>query len=116
MNKPAISLAQGKILNNSTVNYPKEKFLQEIELFDLILKNQPKNQLVLTKKGTALCNLGRFEEGLKYFNKSVKLNPNDYITINNIGITLCFLKKFEESIKYFDMCIKLDPKSYIAYS
>ena len=94
----------------------KEKFLKELELSELVLKQQPNNQMALASKGTAFINLGRLEEALEFLNKAFKLNPNDYNVINNIGMTLCLLKKYKESIKYFDMCIKLDPKSYMAYN
>ena len=60
-------------------------------------------------KGTALCELGRYEEAIPCFDEAIRLNPNHADAWNNKGVELCELKRYEEAIPCYDEAIRLKP-------
>jgi tetratricopeptide (TPR) repeat protein len=53
-------------------------------------------------RGTALYDLGRYEEAISNCNKAIELKPDYHIAWHNRGIALKALGRYEEAIANYD--------------
>ena len=78
-----------------------EKSTDVLNCYNIILKIDPINSIVLNNKGCLLCELGDYDHALECVNDSLKLNPKDSKALQSKGHILIKLGKVEESSKYF---------------
>ncbi|CAD8128978.1 unnamed protein product [Paramecium sonneborni] len=83
-----------------------KKYLETIESFDQVLKNDNKSKIALIKNGQALLSLNRFTEALNCFDQVLELSPlnkqallkkDDYQIIIVPANILVGLKKYSET-------------------
>ena len=76
---------------------------------------RPERRGGLVNKGTALSNLGRFEEALAACDRALALDPND-ASWNNKGNALNDLGRYEEALAAYDRALALDPNVAMAWN
>ena len=88
-------------------NYPFR--IEEINLFETLLKESPDNSFLHYHQGNLLYYLGQKEAGLDHWIRSTELNPSFAIACRNVGFGYGCLNELDKSTKYYDMAIKANP-------
>lgn len=88
-------------------NYPLR--LEEIEIFDTLLKEKPADYLLSYLKGNLLYYLGQKEPALNSWMHTVDLNPSFAIACRNVGFTYGRKGDLENARKYYDQAIRANP-------
>lgn len=88
-------------------NYPFR--IEEINLFETLLKENPDNSYLHYHLGNLLYYLGQKESGLSHWLRSTELNPSFAIACRNVGFGYGCLNELDKSMKYYDMAIKANP-------
>ena len=84
---------------------PKKK----IEYYSKCLKLDPKNADAWHNIGSALDDLGRYEEAIRCYDRALEIDPRDVVVWNNKGVALTKLGKYNEAIRCFDKALDIDP-------
>jgi hypothetical protein len=69
----------------------------------------PANAEVLSNRGAALRQLGRFEEALADYDRALALAPAAAEAHNNRGVALAALARYAEALAAYDRALQLDP-------
>lgn len=88
-------------------NYPFR--IEEINLFETLLKESPDNSYLHYHLGNLLYYLGQKETGLSHWIRSTELDPSFAIACRNVGFGYGCLNELDKSMKYYDMAIKVNP-------
>jgi tetratricopeptide (TPR) repeat protein len=64
---------------------------------------------VWSNRGTALANLGKYQQAIECFDKAIEINPNDVNIWNSKGTALANLGKYQQAIECFDKAIEINP-------
>ncbi len=88
-------------------NYPFR--IEEINLFETLLKESPDNSYLHYHLGNLLYYLGQKETGLSHWIRSTELDPSFAIACRNVGFGYGCLNELDKSMKYYDMAIKANP-------
>lgn len=59
-------------------------------------------------EGTALYNLGRYNESIEAFNRAIELDPKNEEIWNNYGLDLYSLYRYDEAIKAYEKAIEIN--------
>jgi hypothetical protein len=82
---------------------------------DRVLEQFPSHTDVLTNRGIALKELGRYEEAIASFDRALSIKPDLAEAYSNRGNALKGLKRYEESVQSYDKAIELKPDYADAY-
>jgi tetratricopeptide (TPR) repeat protein len=85
-----------------------EKYDKALQQFDLVLKEDPKNIIVLIDKGVTLQNLGNIQKSISLYNKALELDPKNLDALLNKGSALHTLAKYDQAIKCYDQALNQD--------
>ncbi|MCD8134784.1 MAG: DUF5107 domain-containing protein [Parabacteroides gordonii] len=88
-------------------NYPFR--IEEINLFETLLKESPDNSYLHYHLGNLLYYLGQKDTGLNHWIRSTELDPSFAIACRNVGFGYGCLNELDKSMKYYDMAIKANP-------
>ncbi|WP_232430034.1 DUF5107 domain-containing protein [Parabacteroides sp. HGS0025] len=88
-------------------NYPFR--IEEINLFETLLKESPDNSYLHYHLGNLLYYLGQKDTGLSHWIRSTELDPSFAIACRNVGFGYGCLNELDKSMKYYDMAIKANP-------
>lgn len=96
------------------VNLQLKRTAKAQEVFELILKENPKRTVSLNNYGYSHVLTGRLEEAIKYYDKAIVLDP-DYASayLNKAAVLLIFKKNTEAKV-LLEKVLKLDPKNTMA--
>jgi len=101
-----------------------KSFEKALEIYNGILKTDPKDINAWDNKSFVLLSLGRTEEAIQALNDAIKNDPNNPKAWNNKGFGLTTMaalftndkvNKYNESLQAFDEALNLDPKSAVAW-
>jgi protein O-GlcNAc transferase len=85
------------------------KLSDAAQLFDLILRAEPKHVGALNLMGVVLTQLGRFTEAETYLRRAMQHHPPSDATLYNYGIVLKLLNRPAEALQRFSEAVKLNP-------
>lgn len=88
-------------------NYPFR--LEEIGLFEGLLKISPDDSYLHYHLGNLLYYLGQKENGFAHWKQATDLNPSFAIACRNVGFGYGRLNDLDNSMKYYDLAIKANP-------
>lgn len=88
-------------------NYPFR--LEEIGMFEDLLKTSPDDPYLQYHLGNLLYYLGQKKSGLDHWKLSADLNPSFAIACRNVGFGYGRLNKLDNAIKYYDLAIQANP-------
>jgi tetratricopeptide (TPR) repeat protein len=109
--KPRCLIECAKLYHNTGTTYRELKqYRKAAEYYDKAIKLDPKDDVALTNKGSALCRLGRHKEELLCYKKAVKVNPKNYVAWSNYGTELINKGDFSKGIKCINKAMKINPK------
>jgi tetratricopeptide (TPR) repeat protein len=101
-----MSVAQG--MHEATECLQNEEFEKAVELFDLVLEQDPKYINALNGKGSALMSMNRFDEAWEMFDASLKIETNPMGLINK-GIICRERGDYAEALSYYNRAEKEFP-------
>lgn len=88
----------------------RKKFFQHsLDLFLLMLENEPKNVSAWGHIGLLLYELGRFDEGLDYFRKITDDEPDNSVAHDAMGFINMERGNFREAAASFEKVLSLNP-------
>jgi hypothetical protein len=85
-----------------------EDYFSALDCFQQILLSEPNHFGAELNTGTALNNLGRFEEALPFFQASARKDESVLININ-LGVCLYRLNRFVEASEHFRKVLTVEP-------
>jgi tetratricopeptide (TPR) repeat protein len=65
-------------------------------------------------KGSALVDLGRYEEAITAFDQAIDINPDDHAALYNKGVALDKLGRYEDAITAYDQALAIKPDKHAA--
>ena len=75
-----------------------DEYAKAIEMYDQVLRIEPKNSRALHSKANVLDMLGRHEEAVSYYESALACDPLNAETWYNKGVTLQKLGHYNESM------------------
>ena len=89
-----------------------------LDAYNKVLEMYPKNSTIYlyVNKGSALDNLGKYQEAIDNYNIAIKLDPYCILAYFKKGISLLNQGKNAEAIENFDKLIELNPNISNAYN
>jgi len=91
------------------------QYKNAIEIYENILKINPKSCSTYGAMGDCYRRLGQYDEAEKYYQKAIKISPKCDNSYNLWGDFLRDQERYEEAIEKFKEAIKINPESYPAY-
>jgi tetratricopeptide (TPR) repeat protein len=83
--------------------------VEELAMFEELLKAQPEDANLHYFYGNLLYYLGQKEKGLAEWHKAVDMDPNNAFACRNVGFGEGQIGNYDASMKYYDMAIKANP-------
>jgi len=107
----------GPVTTNAGFDLINEGKNQEaLELFTLLLSNDPENIHAWNGKANALFNLGKNDDAMTAFDKAIAIDANYYHAYIGRGNVLLALGDTEEAMKAFDKALSIEPNATHAWS
>lgn len=88
-------------------NYPLR--VEEVGLFDTLLKERPSDYLLVYFAGNLLYYLGQKDAGLKNWERAAELNPSFAVACRNVGFGYGCKGDMEKARTYYDRAVKAAP-------
>lgn len=82
---------------------------EAVELYQQVLKEQPRNFVALNLLGQACQKLGRLQEGVRHTKKSLKLKPDFAQAHGNLGDMMSVLGDFKAAVSSFRRATAIAP-------
>ncbi len=92
-----------------------KEYSEALENLNLILELDPKNPILLKKKGTFLRKLGLNEEAINVFGALVKRGKIDVEVYYNLAFCYVEMENFDNAKEMFKKCIILEPNNPYAH-
>jgi tetratricopeptide (TPR) repeat protein len=86
-----------------------KKYDAAIQIYQDVLKTDPKNAVVLNMTGIAYLNLTNFDQAKKYFERSSKADKKYSSAVNNLGMVWYHQKNFRRAIREYQKAAAIDP-------
>jgi tetratricopeptide (TPR) repeat protein len=93
------------------------RWAEGVTVLDASLAIDPTQQAMLTNRGNALIELGRFKDAMASYHAAIDLEPElaKPAAYNNLGAYLQGLGRNEEALELFDRAIGLEPETAEAW-
>ncbi len=89
--------------------FNKNHYEESSELFEILLKSDPDNDVLYQKRGYCLQQSGNLEEAVELYSRAEILNPNNTWVIKKLAHCYRLLKKPEDALIYYRKAEKLNP-------
>ncbi len=93
-----------------------QKYQLAVDLFQQVLKLEPKHKLAWNNLGRAYLGLGQTEQAIAAFQKQIAINPYDQYAYNNLGQAYLGQAKYDEAIQQFQKQIEVNPLDPFAHA
>ena len=87
---------------------------EALEIYEIILKDEPQNIEALIKKGHILGMIGRYVQAIDSYDKVLSQEESNLIALLNKGLAHHYLKEYEISISCNEKVLKTKPKNTTA--
>ncbi len=102
------------IFKSAVIHHGKKNFHKAKEIYENLLKTNPKNLAILQNYASLLSQIREFKKADAIFKKCLEIKPNDYLLLYNYGKFFHDQKKFKEAIKFYNKSFKLNTKNHLA--
>ncbi|HEU5453298.1 MAG TPA: tetratricopeptide repeat protein, partial [Terriglobales bacterium] len=86
------------------------------ELFEQVVKQEPKHKFAWNNLGRAYMGLGQYDKAAGAIRKQIEVNPYDEFAYNNLGRVLWLQLKYDDAAAAFRKQIELNPLDKFAHS
>jgi protein O-GlcNAc transferase len=104
-----------EIINRALELHQSGEILRAIELYSVVVEEDPENAQVLYFLGTAYFQAGNIGKGYDLLIKSLEINPNNPFVSNNLGNIYLAWKRYDEAITSYRRVVRLEPNFIEAY-
>ena len=104
-----IKMNINEIFNLAIQNHKENKLEEAQNLYDQVLKINPKHSEAINNLGVIFLNLKKYQKALDCFKKVIEINPNYANAHNNLGIIFKELKDYQKAKSCFEKAIKHNP-------
>ena len=80
---------------------------EALEIYEIILKDEPQNIEALIKKGNILGIIGRYVQAIDCYDKVLSQEESNLIALINKGLAHHYLKEYEISVSYNDKVLNI---------
>ncbi|HTZ74038.1 MAG TPA: tetratricopeptide repeat protein [Candidatus Aquilonibacter sp.] len=94
----------------------RKEFAAAIDAYLAILKDNPRDAMLLNKTGVAYQELGAYDSAAKYYKKSERANKKLTNPVNNLGTLEYGLHHYSKSVNYYKRALKLGASEATVYS
>ena len=95
--------------NNGTTQAIHNKYEKDIQVYDMLIRNDPLIASSWMGKGYVLSNYGRYEEAIQSYDEAIRIDPKYAGAWNSKGYALYKIGRYEEAIQSYDEAIRIDP-------
>jgi tetratricopeptide (TPR) repeat protein len=81
-----------------------------IEHLQIVLQQQPDNQVALNDLGSCLSDCGRLDEAVKHLQRALEIDPQLTVAHNNLANALKRQGLLNEAIVHYERALEIDPK------
>lgn len=85
------------------------RFAKSIEIFDLIIIEQPEFAEGYNKRATAWYYLGQFQRSLDDIRATMDRNPNHFGALSGAGLCMVALERYQEALFFIDKALEINP-------
>ena len=110
------SLTIEENFNLAIKNHQENKTDIAQELYNQVLKINPKHLATLNNLGTIFQGLGKNQKAKSYFEKVIEINPNHINAYVNLGIVFHELGNLQKAKDCYEKVIKINPNHINAYN
>lgn len=96
-------------IEKARIMMAEKKYEGAIQIYQDVLKADPKNAIVLNMLGIAYLNLSRYDQAKKYFDRSAKMDKHYASAVNNLGMVYYHQKNFRRAIREYQRAVAIDP-------
>jgi protein O-mannosyl-transferase len=82
---------------------------ETLRCFDMALKMNPSDPLVLYDVGNAYAKIGYWDEAIGQYRRALQITPDEPDILNNLGLALSATKQYPEAAARFEAALKLKP-------
>ncbi len=93
-----------------------QKYALAVDLFQQVVKLEPKHKFAWNSLGRAYMGLGKWEEATAAFQKQIEINPYDQWAYNNLGEAYLREAKYDQAIQQFQKQIEVNPLDPYAHA
>ena len=86
-----------------------QKYQLAIDLFQQVVKLEPKHKYAWNNLGRAYLGIGQTEQAIKAFESQIAINPYDQYAYNNLGEAYLREAKYDQAIQEFQKQIEVNP-------
>ena len=90
--------------------------LEDVNLFDTVLKEQPNSAYGHYYYGNLLYYIGQKEQALAEWLKSTELKPDFSISLRNVGFAYGQQANWDLAMKYYDLAIQANPDDALLFT
>ena len=87
-----------------------------IQLYQDLLKSDPKNAAFMNMIGIAYLHLSNYDQARKYFARGSKADPKNSNVVNNLGMVYYHQKDFRRAIREYKKAISINPSQASAHA
>ena len=88
-----------------------ENYSEAIRLYETLLKNNPKQPIILSNLGNLYSILGKTNESINFYKKALAIDPNLVNACDAIGLAYINKGELDKALKYQLDAYKLDSKN-----
>ena len=99
------------IFKSAVFHHSKKNFLKAKELYENLLKTNPKNLAILQNYASLLSQIRDYKKAEETFEKCLKIKPKDSLVLYNYGKLFHEQKIFDKAIELYKESSKTDPKN-----
>jgi tetratricopeptide (TPR) repeat protein len=85
-------------------------YVEAINLYEDLIRIDPRHAAALNNLGAALCKLGRYKEAEGYFRRAIKVEPDFSDPYSNIGNAFLVTGQYAEAEGFLRRALKLNPR------
>ena len=102
------------IFKSAVIHHEKKNFIKAKELYESLLKTNPKNLAILQNYASLLSQIKEYKKADVIFKKCLEIKPQDPLLLFNYGKFFHDQKIFQEAIKFYNQSLKLNSKNHLA--
>lgn len=101
--------------HQASVLFGEKEFAKALEIYQLLLQGNPKNEYYLIACGNCYDALGQKEQAIEFYEKTLKLNKESEAALLNLSTIYYEMRKLEESGEYAQQVLKRNPNNVAAW-